>query len=86
MFLDLLNLKCLWDTGVCESDTQKGGLEFGVRNMRLISVSMAFMELDEITKGVSVGREEELWKEVDGKRGKKYQESVVSWEEKKAFQ
>lgn len=86
MFLDLLNLKCLWDTGVCESDTQKGGLEFGVRNMRLISVLMAFMELDEITKGVSVGREEELWKEVDGERGKNYQESVVSWEEKKVFQ
>lgn len=47
---------------------------------------MAFMELDEITKGASVGREEELWKEVDGERGKKYQESVVSWEEKKMFQ
>ena len=86
MFLDILNLKCLWDTGVCESDTQKGGLEFGVRNMRLISVLMAFMELDEITKGASVGREEELWKEVDGERGKKYQERVVSWEEKKMFQ
>lgn len=42
------------------------------------------MELDEITKGVSVGREEELWKEVDGER-EKYQESVMSWERRKHF-
>lgn len=78
-------MKCLWDSKVCESDTQKGGLKFGGRNMRLINISMAFtpLELDEITKGVSVGREEELWrdwKEVDGEKEKKKknQENVVS--------
>lgn len=54
--------------------------------IKSISVSVAFMELDEITKGVSVGREEELWKEVDGERVKKIPGEVMSWEEKKTFQ